>query len=698
MTGQLSLLSRAIGRAALGVFATASLVMLLAPVAAASPETDAGDAINQAWDASGGAAGSPVGDKTSDVYAVGDGFGQNFTGGKIYFTPATGARLIYGAINDKYESLGGPANSDLGFPTIDEVAGLVGPDSRVSTFSASDKPAIFWTADTGAWVVRGAINAAWDKLGGSAGTLGVPVQDETYDGDLVNQKFTGGQLSWNRRTKEFTTVPPELAGQLAGLEVPGDATAAINLAWRAAGGASGPLGPKQGGQFAVGDKGVGQNFEGGKVYFSPDTGAYAVGGQILAKYESLGGPTGNLGFPNAGEADGGMPGTRVSTFAAADNPVIFWTPAHGAVVVRGAMNAAWTKLGGATGALGVPISDQTIDGDNVTQKFSGGEISWNKAKNTFATKPPDLASSLSGLQVPAQQTPNQQSGPAANAKTDKGFTWHWWWLLIIIPVLLLLGVLALLGVWLRRRRGKDQVVAGADEFESEAPAYDADAGHESHWPAEQADATGSFADRDAQLSAYSPYNHGGHDPDDHGAEFRWSPTETAGAASVIGGAHARPGAQGLPEEFQEDPDAVDTAPTRIESDSETPSGRHAAIDLEAAQTVWRAVDDDRSGASELIADPGFDEDEPAAPPAVAIEQAAEPEPELEPHVDAGPAHPAIHLPLEDPYEPPPGYSIKANTHSGLYYTPECALYDHTVPELWFASEEVARANGFIKAE
>ena len=34
----------------------------------------------------------------------------------------------------------------------------------------------------------------------------------------------------------------------------------------------------------------------------------------------------------------------------------------------------------------------------------------------------------------------------------------------------------------------------------------------------------------------------------------------------------------------------------------------------------------------------------------------------------------------------------------LYYTPDSALYDHTVPEVWFASEELAQANGFHKAE
>ena len=148
-------------RAAIGLLAVAAAV-LLAPVAAATPEGDANDAINAAYDAGGGPTG-PLGPKDGDVYPVGDGFGQNFAGGKIFFTPATGAHITTGAILEKYESLGGPADSDVGFPTIDEGPGRA-PDSRNTTFSAADKPVIFWTPATGARVVRGAINAAWDKI------------------------------------------------------------------------------------------------------------------------------------------------------------------------------------------------------------------------------------------------------------------------------------------------------------------------------------------------------------------------------------------------------------------------------------------------------------------------------------------------------------------------------------------------------
>ncbi|MEI7716300.1 MAG: hypothetical protein WCI78_09445, partial [Mycobacterium sp.] len=155
---------------------TAVVVGLLAPAASASPIGDAEAAIMAAWTKAGGDT-SPLGARKGDVYPVGDGFALEFDSGKMYYTSDTGAKFVYGPVWEKYESLGGPADSDLGFPAINEVPGLAGPDSRVATFSAGDKPVIFWTSSHGAFVVRGAMNAAWDKLGSSGGVLGVPVAD-----------------------------------------------------------------------------------------------------------------------------------------------------------------------------------------------------------------------------------------------------------------------------------------------------------------------------------------------------------------------------------------------------------------------------------------------------------------------------------------------------------------------------------------
>lgn len=180
MNGQRGQLSTLIGRTLLGLAATAVTAVLLAPTVAASPMGDAEDAMMAAWEKAGGDT-STLGVRKGDVYPIGDGFALDFAGGKMFFTPATGAKYLYGPLLDKYESLGGAADSDLGFPTINEVPGLAGPDSRVSTFSAADNPVIFWTPEHGAFVVRGALNAAWDKLGSSGGVLGAPVGDETYD-------------------------------------------------------------------------------------------------------------------------------------------------------------------------------------------------------------------------------------------------------------------------------------------------------------------------------------------------------------------------------------------------------------------------------------------------------------------------------------------------------------------------------------
>ena len=641
MSGERTLLNTAIGRTAAALL-TVAAALVLVPVAAATPESDAADAINQAYDASGGTTG-PMGPGDGGVYPVGGGFGQNYAGGKIFFTPDTGAHIMAGAILQKYESLGGPADGDLGFPTIDEGPGRISPESRNTTFSAADQPVIFWTPDTGAHVVRGALNAAWDKVGGSAGPLGVPTEDEVFKGDVVSQKFTGGELSWNRSTKEFTTVPPDLAGQLAGLTIPEDATSAINAARRAAGGALGPLGAKQGAQYAIGQDGAGQDFAGGKIFYSPATGANVVSGQVLKKYESVGGPQSDLGFPTSTEADGGLKtGSRVGTFSAKDEPVIFWTPDYGAFIVRGAMNAAWSKLGGAAGSIGPPVADQTENDNVVTQRFTGGEISWDKQTNKFSTQPANLASGLSGLTVPGYEPPEGPSAAASDSNDRNWFTPSWWWLLAGIPLLALVG---LVGVATLRRRGGD-----VDPLD--AP-VDVDTTHDTAAEAEALrlessddDGAARFADSYGRPSGSAGIglHRSDHDP------FTSAAVDDGDEVSELG-----------PEA-----DDADTAPTLIPSEADPNSGRHAAIELD---------------------EPPADLQEPADAP---VDEAAKD--------DEPDAQTAIHLPLADPYLAPTGYPIKADTKSGLYWAPESDLYDHVPAEVYFVNEEFARANGFVKSE
>ncbi|OBA82610.1 hypothetical protein A9W99_10850 [Mycobacterium sp. 1164966.3] len=807
-------MGKLLGRALVSLAAMVVAALLLTPVATASPIGDAETAMMAAWDKAGGDS-SPLGARKGDVYPVGDGFALEFVGGKMYFTPDTGAKFVYGPILEKYESLGGPAGSDLGFPTINEVPGLAGPDSRVATFSASDKPVIYWTADHGAHVVRGALNAAWDKLGSSGGALGVPVADESYDGDVVSQKFSGGAVSWNRKTKQFSAEPAVLGGQLKDLQVVIDPAAAINMAWRAAGGAAGRLGAKKGGQNPIGGDGIAQEFAGGKVYYSPATGANAVESDILAKYESLGGPVGSeLGFPVANESDGAIPSSRIAVFSGPDKPVIFWTPDHGAFVVRGAVKVAWDKLKGPLGKLGAPVGDQAVDGDIISQKFTGGMISWNRASNTFSTDPANLAPLLSGLQVPGQ---NQPSGAASPAHPKK-FGWHWWYLLAIIPLLMLLLSLFLV---LNGRRRHSRAREAAYAYETSH--YDPDHGPD---PGYDVTAAESWANEDAEFASRQQAPADTHAPEEGPASrISWSrsaATAVAAENEPIGAEYGRDslagpdaasrenGADAGFEEQGENPDDVDTTSIPVLTDTGIPDSGNAVDvvsggaptgsteedfgeeprDVGYPEEVFAEAPPEDSYSDDLFAeappeadysddvfaeappeagypqevfaeappeasysddvfaeappeasysDDVFAEDAgpqaafPDIPPGpeaseaagaaaaaasvtpprtgrhAAADEAAEMPDEIpeEPEAEAGasvaprqpqPARPTIHLPLDDPYQPPEGYPIKASARFGLYYTPSSELYENTLPEFWLASEEVAEANGFTKAD
>ena len=212
--------------------------------------------------------------------------------------------------------------------------------------------------------------------------------------------------------------------------------------------------PPDGAPSPIGNDGLGQNFAGGKIFYTPATGANVVTGQVLAKYESVGGPEGDLGFPTTSEVDGGLAtASRMSRFAAEDKPVIFWTPDYGAVIVRGAMNAAWDRLGGAKGALGAPMADQTENGNVITQRFSGGVVSWDRTEEHVHDRarqswPPIWPA----CRCRDRTSPRRPQGSQATSD-KKWFVRSWWWLLAIVPVVVLLALVTFATM---RRRGARQ--------------------------------------------------------------------------------------------------------------------------------------------------------------------------------------------------------------------------------------------------
>jgi hypothetical protein len=133
----------------------------------------------------------------SDETATPDGIGRynDFNGGvaSIYWTPATGACAIYGAIREKWVSLGG---WDWGVPCTDETAT---PDGigRFNHFNGG-AASIYWTPATGACAIYGAIRERWEALGWEAGYLGYPTSDEENfpEGGRANSFQNGGIYWW----------------------------------------------------------------------------------------------------------------------------------------------------------------------------------------------------------------------------------------------------------------------------------------------------------------------------------------------------------------------------------------------------------------------------------------------------------------------------------------------------------------------
>ena len=101
---------------------------------------------------------------------------------------------FFSAIQKKYNILGGPAGF-LGAPTTVET---VVPDG-VGRFRNFQEGTIYWSPNTGAHEMRGAIRELWVSMGWERSFLGYPVTDELPTPNNVGRfsDFQGGQIAWS---------------------------------------------------------------------------------------------------------------------------------------------------------------------------------------------------------------------------------------------------------------------------------------------------------------------------------------------------------------------------------------------------------------------------------------------------------------------------------------------------------------------
>ncbi|MGI8754237.1 MAG: hypothetical protein ACR2MN_18355 [Acidimicrobiales bacterium] len=309
--------------------------------------------------------------------------GQIVGYGSIYWTPQTGAWSIHGYIRDHWAALGWET-SPVGYPITDE-NGTPDGQGRYNHFSADGS--IYWTPQTGAWSVHGAIRAHWTALGWEASPVGYPITDEngTPDGQgrynhfakVVNGQVTDhGSIYWTPQTGAWSVH------------------GTIRDHWQALGWEAGLLGypitdenetPDGQGQYNHFAKLVNGQIVGyGSIYATPKTGAWSVHGNIRDHWQALGWEAGPLGYPTTDETGTPDGQGRYNQFVklvndqVSDHGSIYWTPGTGAWSTYGVIGTRWQSLGSETSPLGYPTSDpgaSTTRGLAYTvQRFQQGAI------------------------------------------------------------------------------------------------------------------------------------------------------------------------------------------------------------------------------------------------------------------------------------------------------------------------------------
>lgn len=302
----------------------------------------------------GGVLGYPTSDEVSGL--KNGGVYQNYQGGAVLWSPATGAHISVGPIRNAYAATNFE-NGELGYPTTDVVTGL----RNGGLFQNYQGGAIIYSPNLGAFVSKGAIRNTWASTGFENGSLGYPTSNEYSIPGGVAQNYENGVI-----THSFATGNQIVSNEMA-------ARYKEN---------SGYLGAASGPKVAIKDGGYFQNFQTGAILYSPATGAQISIGGIRSIWASVGFENGPLGYPTTGEL-----ATAGGVYQNYQGGVITWFSTGGGYFVFGGIGSMYKDTGGATGRLGIATSGEyPTGGGNVAQNFIGGTIHWGPSGNYITYK------------------------------------------------------------------------------------------------------------------------------------------------------------------------------------------------------------------------------------------------------------------------------------------------------------------------
>jgi uncharacterized protein with LGFP repeats len=299
-----------------------------------------------------------LGYPTSDGFCglPGGGCFQPFQGGTLYWSPAAGTAITRGAVHDAWGANGWEAGW-LGYPVGDATCGLSGGGCG----QGFERGVIYWSPATAAYPMTAEMLARWDALGRETGGLGYPATDRVCglrDGGCV-QHFQNGSLYWSPATGTRWV------------------RGAIRDSWAGGGWEGGWLGyPTTDEICGLRDGGCGQGFQYGSLYWSLTTGAHPSNREVESGWTRHGREAGVLGYPAADVVCGIRDGGCVQHY---QRGTVYWSPATGSQVVRGAIRDTWAASGWEGSWLGYPLADELcgLAGGGCFQPFQYGSIYWS---------------------------------------------------------------------------------------------------------------------------------------------------------------------------------------------------------------------------------------------------------------------------------------------------------------------------------
>ncbi|MCF6737389.1 hypothetical protein E9565_19895 [Blastococcus sp. KM273129] len=242
---------------------------------------------------------------------------------------------------------------------------------------ARDMTIADWSNDPRDWAAPDSLSPSYQDTIVERATN--PVYDHPivllHDGPPVNYRQNTiealGRIIESYQSRGYVFTDP--AGQQF------DASA-IAMHYNALGGPASVLGEPLISQTPTPDvEGAYGHFEGGSIYWSPGTGAHEIRGPIYSLWADLGWENSFLGFP----ATDRIPTPNVDgAYNHFQGGSIYWSPDTGAHEIHGPIYDTWATLGWENSALGFPTSDEyDIDGGRRSD-FQNGYITWTPSDGT----------------------------------------------------------------------------------------------------------------------------------------------------------------------------------------------------------------------------------------------------------------------------------------------------------------------------